>query len=288
MTSSPPNGQNITSRQERYAKLKVDLQTYGSVVIAFSGGVDSTFLLKVAIDVLGLEAVLALTATSPIRNSSFARPATWQCGSAPGSWWSRATSWRSPVSPRTIGAAVTIASRSCSTSAVTTRENSATRRSSTARISTTCRTSAPAATPRLSWRSVLRCSRQGSASRPSPAGRPGSPTAPRSLPRGLRRIDRCETFLREQGFGNYRVRCHGEVARIEIAPAESERTSSQPRHHAGVPNSPGRMGYRVVDFISNFVDLLRVLEDRVNFRSIRTRLSPQSSCQHRLKGKSCP
>lgn len=65
MTSSPPNGQNITSRQERYAKLKVDLQTYGSVVIAFSGGVDSTFLLKVAIDVLGPEAVLALTATSP-------------------------------------------------------------------------------------------------------------------------------------------------------------------------------------------------------------------------------
>ncbi len=35
------------------------------VVIAFSGGVDSTFLLKVAADQLGTENVIALTATSP-------------------------------------------------------------------------------------------------------------------------------------------------------------------------------------------------------------------------------
>jgi len=35
------------------------------VVIAFSGGVDSTFLLKTARDVLGADKVLALTATSP-------------------------------------------------------------------------------------------------------------------------------------------------------------------------------------------------------------------------------
>jgi uncharacterized protein len=48
-------------------KLKLDriLRGIGKVVIAFSGGVDSTFLLKTATDVLGAENVLAVTARSP-------------------------------------------------------------------------------------------------------------------------------------------------------------------------------------------------------------------------------
>ncbi len=51
---------------EKYHNLKQSLAQFDSVVVAFSGGVDSTFLLKVATEVLGPQKVLALTAISPI------------------------------------------------------------------------------------------------------------------------------------------------------------------------------------------------------------------------------
>ncbi|ADQ07240.1 PP-loop domain protein [Caldicellulosiruptor hydrothermalis 108] len=49
--------------QEKYEKLKNYIKSLGSLAIAYSGGVDSTFLVKVAYDVLG-DRVIAVTATS--------------------------------------------------------------------------------------------------------------------------------------------------------------------------------------------------------------------------------
>src|SRR3954463_6506790 len=50
---------------EKHRRLRAVLEEMGSIVVAFSAGVDSTVVLKVALDTLGRENVLAATGVSP-------------------------------------------------------------------------------------------------------------------------------------------------------------------------------------------------------------------------------
>ena len=50
---------------EKHNSLRETIKELGKVVIAYSGGVDSTFLLKVAVDTLSCENVLACIAKGP-------------------------------------------------------------------------------------------------------------------------------------------------------------------------------------------------------------------------------
>jgi len=53
---------NLIEKQHRLTEI---LTSCDSVVVAFSGGVDSTYLLQAAVETLGIDRVVALTATSP-------------------------------------------------------------------------------------------------------------------------------------------------------------------------------------------------------------------------------
>jgi len=65
----------VDAIDSKYEALRKSLADMGSLLVAFSGGVDSTFLLKVARDVLG-DRVRAVTAVSPTYPASEFREAT--------------------------------------------------------------------------------------------------------------------------------------------------------------------------------------------------------------------
>lgn len=62
---------------------------------------------------------------------------------------------------------------------------------------------------------------------------------------GLRRVERAEAILREHGFRELRVRHFGEAARIEVAPAELPRLL-EPARGAAVAAALRAVGYRTV------------------------------------------
>ncbi|MBC7224669.1 MAG: hypothetical protein H5T59_10430 [Anaerolineae bacterium] len=71
------------------------------VAVALSGGTDSTYLLALAMEALGPERVVAITAP---------KPAPWRTGWARATWWCPSRSWPTKRPPKTHQTAATGAS----------------------------------------------------------------------------------------------------------------------------------------------------------------------------------
>ena len=220
-------------------RLQEILSGYESVLIAFSGGVDSAYLAIAAAEVLGPRA-LAVTADSPAIPR---RIAGWRCRSRAIRLRARSDSHRGaraarisrqPREPLLLlqGRAVRPLARGRRGARHRRRHRRQQRRRSR-RLS-----SRPAGRARTRRAQPARRSRsdQGRHSRAGPRGRPrqleragvGVPVVahsvrPRSVERRLRQIEQAEDVLRDLGFRVFRVRHHDTVARLEIARSEMAR-----------------------------------------------------------------
>lgn len=227
--------------EQKYQQLKADIRAMTSVLVAFSGGVDSTFLLRVAVDTLGADKVLALTATSPtypqyefeqsckLAAAMGVRQLVVESGELQVAAFTRNDQRRCYHCKSILFNLCRLKAEELGFRAVLDGSNlddlDDFRPGREAVIEQQIRS--PLQKAGLTKENIRQLSRQL-----------GLPTADKQafaclssrFPYGteitrerLIQVDRCEAFLRQQGFVNYRVRYHHDIARIEVSIPELPR-----------------------------------------------------------------
>lgn len=244
----------------RRRDLEERLSAAGSLVIAYSGGVDSACLTAVAHDVLGAERVLAATAVSPslarrdllaatdlarergwnhvtvatdeVVREEYARNATDRC------YWCKDVLFAAlaPIAARRE-ARLTVGTNKDDLADFRPGHGAARRH----------RVLAPLADAKLGKDDVRTLAR----SLDLPVwDRPASPCLSSRVAYGVRvtqerleRIDAAEEFLRDLGFGTLRVRDHGDLARVEVPAEEVENVM---RNRTDIVERLEELGWRYV------------------------------------------
>lgn len=221
--------------EKKYALLKDNLAGLESAVIAFSGGVDSTFLLLTARDVLGADKIIALTATSPTYPShefnESVRLAK-QLGvnqvvvdsnelEIPGfadNPPQRCYHCKKELFDICLGKAKDLGYREVlDGSNLDDLDDYRPGR----QAATELKVRSPLLEAGLTKDDIRELSRENGL--PTADKQPFAclasrfPYGTRITAERLQQIDRCESFMREKGFHTFRVRYHGETARIEVA-----------------------------------------------------------------------
>lgn len=225
------------SRQEKFDVLKSIIGGLRSVIVAFSGGVDSTFLLKVCRDVLG-DRVVAVTAVSEVHpllelerakglavslgvehiimrteelsDENFVANTPDRCYYCKMGFFKKLEALRCKRGIDHVVHGATASDR------LDFRPGS--------RAASELGVLSPLADANLSKDDIRELSRQlglptwNLASMPCLSSR--IPYGTRITVELLRRIARCEDFLHDLGFSTVRVRYHDDIARVEISPTD--------------------------------------------------------------------
>ena len=249
----------LTDKVERLRHLVADMQ---SALIAFSGGIDSTLVLKIAHDELGVRAVgvTAVSPTYPVAELDAATRTAQEIGAEHAIV--QTDQLTIPAFVQNDGARCF----HCKTDLYQLMERLRIARSMQWVLDGTnlddlgddrpgikaareWNVRSPLVEAALTKADVRAAAHQlGLSSWDKPAAACLSSRIPRGIPitmEKLRRVEAAEAVLQEEGFNHFRVRDHGDIARIEMAPEEFARLN-QPGRRLTVSTRLREIGFRFV------------------------------------------